>query len=217
MIKYPNKRVFGLMGGPRTGKGLVGKYLQESRGFIQMAFADRIKEEYGISLKDFDAAKDTKDIERLRKELWKFSASKKKKDPEYFIRLVMEKAAQSERSVVITDIRTENEFNALFEYLPANIIKRVYMVGYSTTTGIKDSEISKDFYSKQLIEQNIRNIDNKKDGLYKFHMYLNNFFFKEDVVDLSIDINYDKYRNTVCSYISQFNIIERDQFYAQKY
>lgn len=235
MVKYPNKRVFGLIGAPRSGKDTVAKYLQESRNFASMAFADKIKEEYGISKEDFETAKITGEIDRLREELWNFSANKKKEDPEYFIRLVMEETAKIERSIVITDIRTEDEFNALFKYLPANIIKRVYMIGDSADAWesidgdfcnykIKDSKISKEFYCNQwIVKQRIRCIDNKRNGLYKFYLYLNNFFFKEDIMDLVgpcsddlLDPDPDKqiyhkkmWREIVSDYISQFDIIER--------
>jgi hypothetical protein len=234
MVKFPNKRVFGLIGAPRSGKSEVGQYLQESRDFTPMAFADKIKEEYGISKEDFETAKITGEIEKLRKELWDFSAERKKDDPEYFIRLVMEETVKTERSIVITDIRTEDEFNALFKYLPANIIKRVYMVrksaetwekineGYPGEYKIKDSKISKDFFYRQIIKHRIRRIDNDINGLYKFHLYLNNFFFKEDIMDLvgpsgdlldpdpDRQVYYNKiWREIVSDYISQFDIIER--------
>ena len=234
MVNYPYKRVFCLLGAPRSGKDTVARYLQESRNFASMAFADKIKEEYGVSKEDFETAKITGEIDRLRKELWNFSAEKKKNDPKYFIRLVMEEAAKIERSIVVTDIRTEDEFNALFEYLPANIIKRVYVVresaetwekineGYPGEYKIKDSKISKDFFCRQITKQRIRRIDNDRNGLYKFYLYLSNFFFKEDIMDLvgpsgdlldpdpDKQIYYNKmWREVVSDYISQFDIIER--------
>jgi hypothetical protein len=232
MVKYPNKRVFGLIGAPRSGKDTVARYLQESRNFASMAFADKIKEEYGITNEDFETAKITGEIDRLRKELWDFSARKKQDNPEYFVKLVMEETVKIERSIVITDIRTENEFNALFKYLPADIIKRVYIVKESAETWeqtnpgkypgeykIKDSKISKEFYCNQIVKQRIRGIDNKKNGLYKFYQYLSNFFFKEDIMDLvgPSDLldpdkqiyNNEMWRNIVSDYISQFDILER--------
>jgi len=233
MVSFPNKRVYGLIGAPRSGKDTVARYLQESRNFASVAFADKIKEEFGITNEDFEAAKITGEIGRLRKELWDFSARKKKDDPEYFIRLVMEEAAETKRSIVVTDIRTEDEFNALFKYLPADIVKRVYIVGESAATWepypnnkfdykIKDSKISRDFYCIQKnSKQKIRCIVNNRDGLYKFYSYLSNFFFKEDIMDLvgpSSDTSddYDKqiyynemWRKIISSYISQFDIIER--------
>jgi hypothetical protein len=231
MVKYPNKRIFGLIGAPRSGKDTVARYLQESRDFASVAFADKIKEEYGISNEDFEAAKITGEINRLRQELWDFSAEKKKDDPEYFIRLVMEEAATTERSIVVTDIRTEDEFNALFKYLPADIVKRVYMVGESAATWesingglanykIKDSKLSRDFYFSQYFAGKIRTIENKVKGLHRYFLYLSNFFFKEDIMDLvgpsSDSSDYDKqtyhnemWRNIISNYISQFDIIER--------
>jgi hypothetical protein len=231
MVKFPNKRVFGLLGAPRSGKDEVAKYLQESRNFASMAFADKIKEEFGISKEDFETAKITGEINRLRQELWDFSAQKKKDDPEYFIRLVMEEAAEIEQSIVITDIRTEDEFNALFRHSPLGVTNRVYMVERSIDTWepvdkeysdytIKGSKISASFYCNQADKQKIKIIDNKEDGLYKFHQYLQGFFFKEDIMDLvgSSDLldpdpkqiyNNKMWRSVVSDYISQFDIIER--------
>lgn len=219
MVKYPNKRIYGLIGPPRSGKSTVAKYLQESRDFASMAFADKIKEEYGIANEDFEAAKITGEIDRLRQELWDFSAQKKKNDPKYFIKLVIDEALKLEKSVIITDIRTEDEFNALFECLPADIIRRVYMVGESAATWesvgggfsnyrIKGSKISRDFYCYQKnVRQRVRGIDNKRDGVYRFYRYLSDFFFREDLFDLCTVEN----REIIKAYLKQFYIIENEE------
>lgn len=225
MIKFPFKRVYGLIGAPRAGKSIVGQYLQESRDFASMAFADKIKEEYGITNEDFEAAKVTGEIDLLRQELWAFSAGKKEDDPEYFIKLVMEKAAKTEQSVVVTDIRTENEFNALFKYLPADMTKKVYIVGESAATWesidgefsnyrMKESKISRDFYCSQFSTGKIGEIENKINGLHRYFLYLNSFFFKEDVINLVGPNNYSlgfhkwKYNDIISSYLSQFDVTE---------
>lgn len=233
MINYPHKRIFGLIGAPRSGKDTVARYLQESRNFVAFAFADKIKEEFGVSKEDFEAAKISGDIEQLRQKLWDFSAQKKLEDPQYFIRLVMEEVANTEESVVITDIRTEDEFYALFQYAPAELITRVYMVGESATSWesvdgsfsnyrIVGSKISKDFCNKQ--RNRIRNIyNNKSKGLHLFYRKLEKFFFKEDIMDLSSpaetpdedpgqdDKSYtiDRWRSIMSEYISQYEIREK--------
>lgn len=229
MIVYPHKRIFGLLGAPRSGKDTVAKYLQESRNFVAFAFADKIKEEYGISKEDFEAAKITGDIERLRQELWDFSAKKKLEDPQYFIRLVMEEATNTKESVVITDIRTEDEFYALFQYSPAGILTRVYNVNYDMEKYKDDyrltgTKISRNFYCNQKIALGrIRQIDNKEPGLFNFYRKLEEFFFKEDIMDLcgpsDTDVpkqtsdnqtfNIEGWRSTVSAYISQFDIREK--------
>jgi adenylate kinase family enzyme len=222
MIEYPYKRVFGLIGAPRSGKDTVAKYLQESRNFVTLAFADRIKEEFGISKEDFETAKITGEIDRLRKELWNFSDKKKAEDPNYFIRLVMEEADSLEESVVITDVRTENEFMAFFDFLPTDIITRIYNVNYDVEKFDNDyiftgTRISRDFYWHQRnTKERIKQIDNKENGLFAFYSKLSSFFFREDIMDLSgpSDLSeYDKqtykeWRAIVSSYISQFDIRE---------
>lgn len=223
MIKFPYKKIYGLLGAPRSGKDAVVKYLQESRNFVAFAFADKIKEEYGISKEDFEMAKISGDIGQLRQKLWKFSAEKKSKDPNYFIRLVMEEAVNTEQSVVITDIRTEEEFGALFQQSPSKSIIRAYMVGESDASWesidkaslnyvIKGSMITKDFYCHQKFAlHRIMEINNKIKGLHLFYRELENFFFKEDMIDLlnNIDKIKNNYRESISGYISQFDVREK--------
>lgn len=219
MIEYPHKRIFGLLGAPRAGKDSVAKYLQESRNFVAMAFADKIKEEYGLNKGDFEAAKISGDIDKLRQDLWNFSASKKKNDPLYFIRQVLEEASRCTNQVVITDIRTPEELNAFFSY--GEHKKRAYIVYRDILNedfGKKDNIL---FGSKIDLNtiNNYKKLDlmigirNSYDSLYHFMRYLDSFFFKEDVMDLSgptdkpIDTKW--WRTMASNYISQFNISER--------
>ena len=46
MIGVPFKRAFGLVGAVRSGKDSVANFLVETRGFVPLAFADQIKEEF---------------------------------------------------------------------------------------------------------------------------------------------------------------------------
>ena len=98
MIDYPHKKIYGLLGAPRAGKDTVAKYLQESRNFVSLAFADKIKEEYGLNKADFESAKISGHIDELRKDLWDFSDSKKKDDPLYFISQVLDDANSCKES-----------------------------------------------------------------------------------------------------------------------
>lgn len=218
MIQFPKKRVFGLIGAPRSGKDTVANYLQETRNFAPMAFADRIKLEFGISNADFEAAKIAGNIEKLRQELWDFSAQKKANDPAYFIRLVMEEAVTKKESVVITDIRTEDEFNALFEYLPANIIARVYCIVkdhriVSEDDTLEGSKLKYEYLWKAHKQDKIRNIFNDVPGVYGFYKKLDNYFFTEDIMDLS-DSRSENYsdrnemRSMVSDYVSHFDVRE---------
>jgi len=74
MIAFPFKRIYGLVGAMRTGKDSVANFLIETRGFKQIAFADQIKEEFGISKEDFEAAKIAGNIEELRSTDFAFSS-----------------------------------------------------------------------------------------------------------------------------------------------
>lgn len=210
-----------MIGAPRAGKDVVASFLQETRNFASFAFADRVKEEFGISKEDFEAAKIAGNIKELRDKLWAFSAEKKKDDPEYFIRLVMERAISTEESVVITDIRTEDEFLALFKYSPANTLPRIYMVQANGEKSFEndmllESKLSRDFLFKH--KKHIRPVYNFKDkeGVYAFYKRLENVYFTEDIMDLpQAQDDYDsknyntKYKSIVSNYVSQFQIRQK--------
>lgn len=223
MIQYPKKRVIGLIGAPRAGKDTVANFLQESRNFVPMAFADKIKEECGISLKDFEAAKIGREADDARKTLWEFSARKRKNDPEYFIRLVMDSVSKSEQSVVITDIRTEDEFYAVSNY-KCDTASKIYMIDNYTMPGFKhevliESKLSHRFIVDRMDDGKITPIFNDKIGLYRFYKKLEHFFFKEDIMDLigpegSSDNDEHKQtitalRTMVSDYIAQFEVREK--------
>ncbi len=217
MIEYPHKRIFGLLGAPRAGKDSVAKYLQESRDFVSMAFADKIKEEYGLNKGDFEAAKISGQIEELRKELWDFSASKKKDDPLYFIRQVLKEAYGYHKQVVITDIRTPEELDAFFLYDNKNCIRRTYIISrdylnedFSRKDGLLfGSKIDKNIMYKYKKLDWMIDIKNKYDSLYHFMRYLDNFFFNEDIIDLANQQTDTWWRLTISKYVSQFNVNER--------
>jgi adenylate kinase family enzyme len=209
---FPYKRVFGLIGAPRSGKGSVANFLTETRNFKQMAFADQIKEEFGINKEDFEAAKIAGNIKELRDELWAFSASKKKEDPMYFINKIVEKALYSNNSVVITDIRTPEEYQVMWNCFP-EFIRRVYWIkragldemdnGY-----LKESKLKVDYIEK--FRPGVRNIYNSENGgLYEFFRHLDNFFLKEDICDIYLA---DHLFNKISS-SSKYNEIMKQYFY----
>jgi len=205
MIDYPHKRIYALLGPPRAGKSTVAKYLQESRNFVALAFADKIKEEYGLDKEDFEAAKVSGHIGELRKKLWDFSDSKKKSDPLYFIKLVISEAIDTNQSVVITDIRTPEELVAI-----NNIDAKVYFVCKDTKClrdeFIEESKITSRYVKSKIFPKSdeMGIILNYTDSSYKFIHQLEKVFFKEDLVNLSKIGDW----KSVDGYVRQFNITE---------
>ena len=214
MVVFPKKRIFGLIGTPRSGKDTVANYLQETRNFVAMAFADKIKEEFGISNADFEAAKIAGNIEDLRKKLWDFSAIKKTNDPLYFIRKVMKTAIILDKSAVITDIRTMDELESFFSYDIGIYSRRIYFIQKAGLNRNEDengcllgSRLPMDTILSLIKQDKIRTIYNYDDGLFKFLCELDNFFFKEDIMDLPTAGKNDlEWRSLVSDYVTQFDI-----------
>ena len=222
MITHPMKRIYGLIGKPRSGKDEVARFLQENRGFTRMAFADKIKGEMGISPEDFEKAKITGEIDKLRQDLWDFSASKKKDDPLYFVKQVMQEAYDCSTSVIITDIRTMDEFDGFFEVQPTScymnnreMFKRTFVVCRGkwreqfVNKVLPESEFTEDFLWKHFAKEKI--IFNDKDSLYELYRSLELLFFKEDILDFADSSshesgNYQIWRDTMSNYLAQFNI-----------
>jgi len=213
MIAFPFKRIFGLIGAPRVGKDSVAQFLQESREFRPMAFADKIKEEFGVSNEDFEAAKIAGNIEELRQKLWDFSAEKKRAKPGYFIDKVTKAIVNSKESVVVTDIRTQDELEAIKE-----IDGRIYWVVGKGIQSVGESGLllGSKLFLTFLVEEaqtnRIRVINNDVKGLFRFFQHLENHFFQEDIMDLS-DSPYDKQtdekRRAMLSYLDQFEVRSR--------
>jgi hypothetical protein len=218
MIGFPCKRLFGLIGAPRAGKDTVADYLQQTRNFVAFAFADKIKEEYGISIEDFEAAKITGNIDELRAKLWEFSAKMKEKDPNYFIDKVMRDATGCQESVIITDVRTPEELDAFFSYGDESTIRRIYWVRKHIPWEFEDeilreSKLTRDLINEKVKGGDIQIIDNVARTAYYFHRDLDNFFFEEDIVDLSDSQpdsrNRQKWRSIISNYVSQFEFREK--------
>ena len=220
MIDFSKKRIYSLLGSPRSGKDTVAKYLQESRNFVTMAFGDKIKEQFGISIEDFELAKVSGDIDKIRKDLWDFSTSKIKQynDPAYFIRSLMDDAISEKRSVVITDIRTPLELSAICK-LNCNI-KKVFNVIkgkeqiYLDNNMLEDSKLHKLDIEVAKDAGYLALINNVEKQSYKFIDYLKNFFFIEDIInfvcfneDLSDKQKLEK-KLIISKYIQQFDIRE---------
>jgi len=213
MIAFPKKRIFGLIGAPRSGKDSVAKFLEETRGFVSLAFADQIKDEFGISKEDFEAAKIAGNIEELRQKLWDFSAKLKQQDPLHFIRSVMQKAARLEKSVVITDIRTEDELNSFYGLEKTNdMIRRVYYVTTSAAGNFSGDVLAGSKLPMALLckyaqagsEAEMYCLSNhRQDGLFYFHQELDQFFFREDVKDL---LHNSAEKEIVENYLFQYDV-----------
>lgn len=214
MIAFPYKRIFGIIGAPRTGKDTVAKYLQESRDFVPMAFADKIKEEFGISKEDFEAAKIAGNIDELRNKLWEFSATKKAVDPMYFIKKTMDAAVNAKKSVIITDIRTKEEITAFYNYGSIDCPRRIYSIFHPDFSKkdndgcLMGTQIASSFLDDLEYDGTIKVIFNTMERLYGFLYELENFFFKEDIIDLALAGDDLKLRSLVSDYVSQFNIRE---------
>lgn len=213
MIAFPFKRIFGLIGAPRVGKDSVAQFLQESRGFRPMAFADKIKEEFGVSNEDFEAAKIAGNIEELRQKLWDFSAEKKRAKPGYFIDKVTETIIDSKDSVVVTDIRTQDELEAITE-----VGGRIYwVVGKDLqSTGESGLLLGSKLFLSFLVDEakanRVRILKNDVKGLFRFFQHLENHFFQEDIMDLSdspSDKQSDNKHRTMLSYLDQFEARSR--------
>lgn len=206
-IEFPYKRLYGFIGAERSGKDKIADFLTETRSFEQYAFADQIKEEFGIAKEDFEASKIAGNITDLRKRLWDFSAKKKEKDPLYFIRKVIDKAQKSIKSIVITDIRTGEELSEFIKMDDKSCICTVYWIRTH-----KDDEIDKYGYIKgsklKALEvyntKDIKSIINREhDGLYNLYKKMDKFFFIEDIIDL-FRLNHKT--TDIKEYIQQFNI-----------
>lgn len=209
---FPFKRIYGLIGGLRVGKDVVANFLSETRNFTQMAFADQIKDEFGISNEDFEAAKIAGNIEELRNKLWNFSAEKKKNNSRYFIDKIINKAEISKNSVIITDIRTPEEFQAFSDI--KTILKRIYWVKCECLEDFDhDGYLVGSRLSKNMIMEFIKNkksqlhyVYNNKNGLYNLYQYLDKFFFAEDLIDL---YNYPGYEKNIHLYIDNFEVKQK--------
>jgi len=112
----------GLIGAPRSGKSLIGNFLLEKKGFKQFAFADQVKKDFfsisDYSEEDFEWAKRyNNNLEQeIRKSLWDYSDDMKKENGKfYFIRPVVDKIKDYNGDVIVTDIRTLDEMNALID------------------------------------------------------------------------------------------------------
>ncbi len=210
-ILYPFKRVYGLIGAPRSGKDLIANFLVETRGFTKIAFADQIKLEFGISDADFDAAKSTGSDLELRNKLWDFSAEKKKNDPEYFIRTVINKINALQESVVVTDIRTQDELRAFYgvPLVRQTSAGKLFLVTkngqYVASSGhIAGSKILESDLQDYFDTGKCQRIVNNDSGLCDFYQHLDEFFFMQDIVNLSNKLQ-------LLNYLRQFNITRKTQ------
>lgn len=216
MIVCPFKKMIGLIGAPRSGKNTVADFLQQTRGFVPMAFADKIKEEYGISKEKFEAAKMTGNIDNLRTELWNFSAKMKESNPNHFIDKVMQDAINIRESVVIADIRTVEEFDAFFSYGNQNILRKVYWIRKGIPWEfeeelLRDSKLSRDLINNGVKNEKISTINNSVRSVYYFYRVLDNIFFRDDTYDIFLytkHLDDSRKKEVISDYFSQFEFKE---------
>jgi hypothetical protein len=218
MINFPYKKIYGVLGADRAGKNTVANYLQETRNFATFAFADKIKQEFGISKEDFEASKIAGNIEDLRQKLWDFSASKREKDPFYFIRKVINDTIYSDNSVIITDIRTMDEMNAFFDMDTGFHIKKLYLIKDEAELKPDDegnfsgTKLPFDRILGLIGDNKIKTLINRNNGLFNFLGELDKFFFIEDVLDLAgFGYNTGGQKRIMSDYLSQFNVSKKNE------
>lgn len=119
----------GIIGAPGAGKDTLADYLVENKGFLKIAFADQIKNEYydisGYTEEQFKS-RDGKEQE-IRDGLWEYSAKMKEEHgQDYFIKPVMNVVRESKKPTIITDIRTFYEFSASLSSAKVFVVIRDY-------------------------------------------------------------------------------------------
>ena len=138
----------GLIGAPRSGKSLIGKYFVKEREFRALAFADLIKKDFfsnsQYSENDFEKAKKFDPVleKQIRKELWKYSDEKRKKFGDlYFIAPVVYEVDTYDGNIIVTDIRTPEEFEALAK-IGMEFVVVVRDIFPSKSDGVQGTRIS---------------------------------------------------------------------------
>lgn len=121
------RTILGLIGAPNSGKDIVANFLIKTRGFQKIAFADKIKERYyeetGYTEEQFKSVRGTPLEQKIRQGLWEYSDEKRNLYGNmFFITPVIENILQSKSSIVITDVRTIEEFYEL-QKIHSNFIK----------------------------------------------------------------------------------------------
>jgi len=212
-------KVYSLIGAPRSGKGTVAKYLQETRKFEAYAFADKIKEECGIDKDRFEFVKkygSAQEAEEIRDKLWSYSAEKKKIDPNYFINIVLDNILQVESNSVITDLRTLDEYNVVANKCrEQNLLFKSFFVCDSFNGSFKNdiligSDLTKDFICENIESGSIICIFNNQQGLKDFFTKLDREFFIEDILDITSDKQY--VRCKISNYLNDYVIVKGRQW-----
>lgn len=110
--------IIGLIGAPGSGKDTIAEFLVKNKGFRKYAFADRIKKEYyaisGYSEEQFKNSRGTELERAIRSGLWKFSDEKRNECGNlYFINPIIQDIINCQTSIVVSDVRTPDEFDQL--------------------------------------------------------------------------------------------------------
>lgn len=125
----------GIIGAPEVGKDLIAEYLCEKKGYKRLAFADEIKKGFykltGYSEEEFKKARGEAFEEHIREGLWKYSRTiMAKHGSNFFIEPVISNIKASVEPVVVTDIRTKAELEAVLSTREADTAFdfRVFMI-----------------------------------------------------------------------------------------
>lgn len=118
-----------LSGKMMSGKTIVADYLVSKYGFIEIAFADRLKE---LAIELFGMNPEYKNRELLQL----LGMKMRELDPNVWVRYVMNELLD-EQDVVVSDVRLKNEFDALQQ--AGFIMVRCYV-----SRNIQDERIQKE-------------------------------------------------------------------------
>lgn len=172
-----NAPIVGLIGKKRSGKDTFGLALIEAHGFTRVAFADPVRQaaldldpyvgrpalpgqlapQREIRLSDvidsigWEAAKDY--VPEVRRILENFGTNSiRKLDPDFWVRMALEKIQATEGPVVVTDVRFPNEADKIREL--GGIVVRIIRPGFESAPGshlcetsLDDYEADVDFYN----------------------------------------------------------------------
>jgi len=105
----------GLIGAPGAGKDTFADFLVKHKNFSKLAFADQIKKEYyqasNLTEEYFKSVRGTPEEQAIRDGLWKYSDQMRKEHGNlHFIKPVVNSVLSHPGNVVVTDIRTKDEF-----------------------------------------------------------------------------------------------------------
>jgi len=108
----------GLIGAPGAGKDTFADFLVNHKDFKKLAFAGQIKKEYyqasDITEEYFKSVRGQPIEQKIRDGLWAYSDEMRSKHGKlHFISPVVQEILEHSGNIVVTDIRTEDEFRQM--------------------------------------------------------------------------------------------------------